>query len=195
MDQEEKHDLMPLFAAIGMVASAGADLEYRINSAIWALASVTDEDGACLTSQFPSMIARMRALIALVRLNGSSDELARRLNAFTSEVDALIRQRNRVIHDPWFVDTDTNEVTRLEITADRRLVRERKPHDIETLRQLSDSIHDAANRFSAMRQDIAKDIGDETRARLRKEYFDKFPPTWMDHEDLDSDLPSPNDRL
>lgn len=73
-DSTTRFALLPLLEAIGYVATGWARLEHNINLAIWRLAAVEDADGACITAQIPSIVPRMRALIALVHRNGGTPE-------------------------------------------------------------------------------------------------------------------------
>src|SRR5262245_35397875 len=104
-----KPDQRTMLAAIGAVATSWALLEYRINQVIWAFSNVDDEDGACITAQIPSVGPRLRALVALAHRRRISEPLIKKLNSFTTDVDALGRQRNRVVHDPWVVSTKRGE--------------------------------------------------------------------------------------
>ena len=70
-DIEKLHrKITPLMEAIGYVAHHWARLEHEINQMIWALAAIVPPDGACLTAQIPSIVPRLRALIALADNNG-----------------------------------------------------------------------------------------------------------------------------
>jgi hypothetical protein len=148
--------------AVGHIAAAWASLEHHINQVIWALASVEDRDGACLTAQMPSLLSRLRALISLVGENGGSEELIADLNRFSHKADALSRRRNRVIHDTWYHDEGV--VSQLEITADRKLKFAKQPIELSALRELWDDIFDAGDAFS----DLHKRIGLDLRASLSK---------------------------
>ncbi len=155
-----------LLAAIGSVASIWAELEHEINRAIWALTSMSDGDGACVTAQILAILPRMRALIALAHRSGSGEELLKDLNKFSGVVEGLGRRRNRIIHDPWFVKTDESEFGRLEITADRRLVFEIRPESPAEVLEVSDEILNAIDAFSKLRQRINDDLTADAKERI-----------------------------
>lgn len=163
-DPESVHKrIAPLVEAIGYVAVHWARLEHEINQAIWALSALDSEDGACLTAQIPSIVPRMRALIALVHKNKCSDELIGDLNRFSADADKLGRRRNRTLHDPWFFREDTDKVFgRLEVTADRRLVYEIKPQTRKDILDIAHDIIAAQKTFEGLRSRIS----DELRAQL-----------------------------
>ena len=120
MDEQTRGWFMahPILIAVGSVATGWASLEHEINRVIWALAAVADRDGACITAQMIGVMPRMRALIALAHRKGCDEALLKKLNKFTTKVDGLGRQRNRVVHDPWYVKDDYRAFGRLEISAD-----------------------------------------------------------------------------
>jgi hypothetical protein len=159
--------IAPLLEAIGYVAVHWARLEHEINQAIWALCALESADGACLTAQIPSIMPRMRALIALVHKNGCGEKLLTDLNRFAGEADKLARRRNRVIHDPWYFRDDTNQIFgRLEVTADKRLVYEIK---LQTRKDVLDIAHEiiaAQKTFEALRARINAEFQAQLESRL-----------------------------
>lgn len=163
MSEERVHAVTaPLFLAIGHVAHHFSRLEYEVNQSIWEIVGVEPSDGACITSQIPSIMPRFRALIALVHKHGGSDLLLKDLNRFASETDAIARQRNRVIHDPWFfrlnAEIERIEYGRLEISADRRLTYEVKPKTSKEVLDIAHKIIDATSKFNGLRERIRAEL-------------------------------------
>lgn len=146
------------FKSIGSVAAIWAVLELRINYAIWELANVNKQAGACITSQITAPVARMRALISLVHFREGSQELLKALNKFSGIIDGLARRRNRVVHDPWTVNERTGEIQRFEITADRKLVWEFKTEDVAIVDQVYDDIGAAILEFAGLWQRIEAEL-------------------------------------
>ena len=87
--------------AIGTVCMVWADLDFNIHEAIWELANVENNVGACITAQIVPPLSRFRALIALVHFRGGDEKLVKALNKLSLTVDGLARQRNRIVHDSW----------------------------------------------------------------------------------------------
>jgi len=172
-DSDKLHtEMAPLMEAVGHVAHHWARLEHEINKMIWALAALEPEDGACITAQIPSMVPRLRALIALVHKNGAGKALLKDLNRFSGKADGLARRRNRVIHDPWFFRENRSEnhsqieFGRLEVTADRRLTYEVKP---QTRKEVLDIAHDilaAIKEFNSLRERIHGELKEQIESRL-----------------------------
>lgn len=109
------------FSAIGKVADAWATLELNVNSAIWELMDVEQHVGACATAQIGSFVPKMRALISLAAYRGADAKSIKILNQFTTDGDALARQRNRIIHDAWFGQHGTRAPHQFVATADKKL--------------------------------------------------------------------------
>ena len=156
----------PLFMAIGHVAHHWSALEYEINKLIWKIAGVEESDGACITAQIPSIMPRFRALISLAHKHGCSDATIKELNRFSTKADGVARQRNRVIHDPWFFrlnpEVEQLEYGRLEITADRKLVYEVKPKTVKEVLGIAHEIIDAKKTFMEIRSKIETELKLET---------------------------------
>lgn len=106
--------------ALGFCVAIWAELEHRINQAIWELANVEARAGVCLTAQMIGPGPRIRALVALVTHRGGSGALRNELNQLASDLTSLGGKRNRLAHDPWVV-MDDRSVARLNVTAERKI--------------------------------------------------------------------------
>ena len=169
--EENKTQYVPaltsVWEAIGCIATGWAQLEHQINHAIWWLANVSQEDGACITAQIGSFLPRMRALIALAHRWGCSETTIKDLNKFASEADGVGRRRNRIIHDQWLQkDDDFTKFGRWEITADKRLVWEVKPQTREDILAVAHAISESINAFKKLRAQMADEISAAIRAQL-----------------------------
>jgi hypothetical protein len=146
-------ELAPEFyQAIGRVATEWALLEFLIDEAIWRLAGLSQETGACITSHLQSANRRMQALIALVRLRGGLPSHITSLNKTSSRMDELARMRNRFIHDTWSHREETGAHYRLNITAERMLDLAYKPVTQEELAQFVTDVLAARTVFLAVMQ-------------------------------------------
>ncbi len=146
------------YKSIGSVAVIWAVLELRINYAIWELANLNKQAGACITAQIIAPGPRMKALISLVHFRGGNDGLLKALNKFSVKLDGLARRRNRVVHDPWSVKEGTGEIERMEITADRKLVFELKTEDAASVDEIYDEIDAALKEFASLWRRISREL-------------------------------------
>jgi len=140
------------------VAATWAKFEFLVNEFIWLLANVGIREGACITAQIVSPIARFRALISLVGLRGGNQQLIKALNSFSAKADGIARQRNRVVHDPWMQDRNTKQFHRIEITADRKLNFEFAPVTVEDLTKLVGDINRLGLEFAKLREQIVAEV-------------------------------------
>lgn len=147
------------YLAIGKVASNWAAFEGLVRSAIWVLAKVEDEAGACITAQLPNISRALDALIALVRLRGGDDTLVRSYKKMAEDSVALGNKRNRIVHDPWAAERGTKRPHRLEITAQKRLVMGYLAHTTEEVEKLVDEINDHIDRFIALTEKAIALVG------------------------------------
>jgi hypothetical protein len=116
----DQNDIAPEFyELVGRIASDWAFLEMMVNDCIWALSGSSYGAGACVTAQIYSFDAKMKAMIALLRLRGRED-LAKKANSFLDTSRSSLTKRNRAIHDPWYLGEES--ATQLSITADKRLI-------------------------------------------------------------------------
>jgi hypothetical protein len=161
--EDELHALTaPLFLAIGHVAHHFSRLEHQVNQLIWEIAGIDSNDGACITSQIPSIMPRFRALIALAHKHGCSSRLLKDLNRFATDADAIARQRNRIIHDPWYfrvnAEIEAIEYGRLEISADRKLTFEVKPKTSKEVLDVAHKIIDATTQFKELQERVRAEL-------------------------------------
>lgn len=110
----------PFYSVVGRIASAWARMEWSIDMAIWEMANVPHETGACITAQFGGVHSRLRALIALVHLNGLGS-FTNELNKFYQDSNEVVLKRNRAVHDAWWVSSPSGTVAQLRLTADKKL--------------------------------------------------------------------------
>ena len=188
MANESEEDIVhkkiaPLMEAIGHVAHHWSVLEYEINQMIWALAGLNPADGACITAQIASVLPRLRALIALADQHGASPELLQDLNKFSGRADAAARQRNRILHDPWFFreyqgkQFTVVEYGRLEVTADRRLAYAMKTQSRKEVLDVAHVIIAIRDEYRALRGRIHAELKEQLESRLGKslEDFLRYP--------------------
>jgi hypothetical protein len=139
----------PYNAALGRMAGMWAQFEYHMNQAIWELANVERYAGACITAQIISPGQRFRTLLALLDLRGSNNNLWSEFNRLFRDAEGMARQRNRYIHDPVGVGP-TGDVSRIHVTADRKLDFGFKAVDIPELTKLYLEIKALSQHFDTL---------------------------------------------
>ncbi|SOE17478.1 hypothetical protein SAMN05877838_2378 [Hoeflea halophila] len=132
------------YLLVGRVAMGWAAFETRINHTIWRLAGVEQYAGACLTAQITAPVPRFKALVALAKFRGASEERCKALNSLSAAADGVARQRNRLVHDPAY--TNDGKPFRLHITADRAIDFEMKPVELQDFQKLELEISRITNR-------------------------------------------------
>lgn len=145
--------------AIGYVVTAWARVEHDIDEMIWSSAGIEDHDiGACLTSQYSSVHARLNALLALSTLKGEPASEIAKLNRFRDRVAGLSERRNRLVHDSWktawnLQGARSSRTYRLQRTARAKLDHDYKAVSLEELAALRKDIEGAFDIFQDSKQD------------------------------------------
>jgi hypothetical protein len=156
------------FAAIGKVVDAWATLEFFINKSIWELMNVEQKTGACVTAQIGSIQQRMKALTSLIALYGGDEALIKDLNRFADSAAGLARQRNRVAHDPWWIQEKTNIVNQFVSTAEKKVDFGFKPVPEEYLLRLGSKIHSAHQEFTDLFNRALSSLPPSDRTRFEQ---------------------------
>ena len=146
--------LRPCFEAIGQIATAWSHVEQVIDDLIWTLAEVRHDKGACITSQLQSLFPRFRALTALVELHGGGKTLLKEIDAASNAGMSLAKERNRAVHDPIGYHINKKIVVVHKITADKSLVMDLVPIDLEEYRKIRQRITAYELRLMKLRDSI-----------------------------------------
>jgi hypothetical protein len=161
--------LKDFHSEIGRIASVWAMLEFRMDQLIWHLAELEQTTGACLTTQMNGTTPRLRALKALMELRGSAADLITKLNKFTAELVEPQEDRNRAIHDPWFVGGISKEVSQIRKAIVRnKVVYERISVKLEEVRATYRASKSVLVRFNTLRDEILAEPPDALLERRRK---------------------------
>lgn len=131
---------------VGRVTSNWSLFETMIDMAIWHLADVEDNSGACLTAQIAGSARKLDALISLFHLHYPAESATlKRLQQAAEKSRDLAEKRNRVVHDHWrLLD---GKPSRLEITARKRLIFGPVSVSEDDLFKLADEVTHHANEF------------------------------------------------
>jgi hypothetical protein len=145
----------PHLGAVGKVATTWALFEYTIDGALWTLAELKEDWGACITTQMMSISPRLKAYLALVRVRGVPEgDLINRINKFIGDSEPLAQKRNRAVHDPWVIGESSKAVYQLKATANRKLEFGFRPRSLPDLQQISKEIEAHTERFSSLHVEV-----------------------------------------
>lgn len=129
-----------IHAEIGMLASAWAMLEFKINECIWILAKINPVAGGCITAQIYTLNSRIDCLLSLMKLRMIEQDLINKLNQFRTKVAATAEMRNRMIHDPIVYNQASKRAGQIEITSKGKSVFRVKELTIEEIKKLHKEI-------------------------------------------------------
>jgi len=112
----------PHLTAVGLVASNWARLERVADEAIWEMLQANPLASACVTSHIMGFGNRMKALISLMKLHGVGQYDIEKLKSILIRSYELNETRNRIVHDPWMFNKDTNERVRYAAHVDKKQI-------------------------------------------------------------------------
>ncbi len=147
-----------VYELIGLVATDWAALEHYINESIWALAEVEPAYGACLTAQIYTIDGRLRALWALLKKRRADKRTIALINQFAESARGANDKRNRIIHDPWGLSPLDGSPSKIEITADKKLVFRLREVDIAEIENDQKAVHACVIKFIGIRDQILAEI-------------------------------------
>jgi hypothetical protein len=90
------------------------------------------------------------AVIALLRLRGTTEESIKPLHKFAEKVGKKQRQRNRIVHDPWSFRIPSGEASRFEVSAARDVISASIPHSTKEVEAFADDIVALVNELEAV---------------------------------------------
>jgi hypothetical protein len=150
------------YSTIGQVAASWAYFEAVVDTWICNFMEVKAEIAVCVTGQMIGPRSRIDAFIALVRIRGSRSKWNEDLDQFAKYAATLSEQRNRAVHDIWYL-TQPDHPLRREATA-RKTVRMLDIHEpTEKLLALVTAIYELVAHFD----DMASSIFNEIHSRLK----------------------------
>jgi hypothetical protein len=146
---------------LGQITSDWSHVEHTLDLVIWALANVQPEAGACITSQLMGAYNRFKAIIALLKLHErntqkKTEELTKKAIELSQKANAPGDQRNRSIHDPWYVFTGHNQTGQFKAMPHKDHRYGVHPVDLEFLEKTLDDIKKYSERVTAFRADVLK---------------------------------------
>jgi hypothetical protein len=156
----------PHYTIIGRVAVKWAVLEALIDGAIAFLASCGEKEMTCVTAQLIGPAKRMDALIALLTHTNGSDDLRKQLKNFQGRIQQLGEDRNRVVHDPLFLNKDSGFVHKLLATAKGQLKYSFDPVSKKQMEAVADAIHAAGQEFLTLKALIREERKVQVRQQI-----------------------------
>ena len=160
-DPLDKPSFIPTdhLAAVGRIANAWAALELAIDRVTWSLAKVPDMYGACMTAQMLSINSKWGAMMALSELRGVSENTIKKWKTFKSKkISPMQERRNRVVHDTRMIKDETQQIERLQITAQGDLIFGFQEETMRSLHATRKDIEALIYEFQKMRDDLAIEL-------------------------------------
>jgi hypothetical protein len=142
-------DTHPVYQAIGSVASKWAYYEHTLDNSIRALTKTEPTVITAVTAQMMGTYPRLNAIKSLCAVRNLSPSVKAKVNSLINDNHDPQERRNRIIHDPWFFDPNSQETGQFKSMApkDKDLKYGVKPVAAEfideTLELIADRIKEA----------------------------------------------------
>jgi hypothetical protein len=146
---EPMPDEHPVYQAIGRVASKWAYYEWTLDNSIRALTGAGPMLTTAVTAQMMGAFPRLNAIKSLCAVRNLSKSVQDKINKLISNNHEPQDRRNRIIHDPWFFDPNSQKTGQFKGMApkDKELKYGVKPVAAafidETLQQISERTTEA----------------------------------------------------
>jgi hypothetical protein len=149
-----------IYALVGRIASNWAHVERIFDQIIWDIAEIDPAKGACITAQLMSVYARCNTIIGQLTLfereNGvSTQALINKITDIRNRSNGPSEQRNRAVHDPWYVYTNLNQTAQFRAMPAKDLRYGIYPVDLQDLEQTLTTIREFSKRVAALREEIS----------------------------------------
>ena len=97
----------PIYTKVGTVAHQWSILEHFLDITIWHLLGTDHILGACLTAQIGGLHNRVEAIKTLIAVRGLDPKFINKFEEFSNKCRDPQERRNRIVHDPWYLDLKT----------------------------------------------------------------------------------------
>jgi hypothetical protein len=186
-----ERNLRKFYPEVGRIAAVWAMMEWTMDRLIWDLAGVEQQLGACMTTQLNGPTPRLRTIKALAALLGAPQSTLTKINKFGRTMIAPQEERNRAIHDAWFVGMQTKVVHKMTVaTIDNRLTFEQKQSTVASLRETFDRSKKILMEFNSLVAEIRSSV-QPTSPEIRQKLLRRVSPLNESKLDRDSDQQSP----
>lgn len=159
----------PIYNLVGQIASAWAHFEHAIDRIIWVLAEIPPERGACITGQMMGVWPRFNTVVALLTLRSKAETqlhpLINSVNKMSGRCRDVGEQRNRIIHDPWYVDPTGEQAARRISMPKSDLRYGIRDHDREQILATLADINRLSDKTSEIGRQIASALATSSKKR------------------------------
>lgn len=160
----------------GQAVTIWADFELTVDRALWDMMGVPQAIGACVTAQYNSVFARLKALQSLGHLHRAFESDLKKLGIFTGNLSSLNERRNRIVHDARF-RTSSGDIARWEALANKTLKFDLQLESRASLLEFRDEVAAARKHFVFIIKPIlarAKKLRSAAKLRLPRIAFSDF---------------------
>jgi hypothetical protein len=98
------------YRLIGLLVSTCSHFEHAIDLVIWDLLGVPHTEAALTTRGIVGASKRLDLLVAVATRKGIDSKIIDEIEMMKPKASQLQQQRNRIIHDPWYIDKDDGTV-------------------------------------------------------------------------------------
>jgi hypothetical protein len=149
-----------IYSLVGRVASDWAHVEHTLDLIIWELARIKGDEGACITAQLTGVAPRCKTIIAQLTLFGRTSHVDTQ-SAIKRTTDIMNKssgpgdKRNRIVHDPWYVYTQSNATAQFKAMPPKDLRYGIHPVDRNDIEAALKEIGEFSARVSALKIEIS----------------------------------------
>jgi hypothetical protein len=179
--------LKGFFPEVGRIAAVWGMLEWRMDTLIWDLAGVEQRLGACITSQLNGHAPRIRTITALAAMLEVPEAVLKKIRTFGNTLREPQEERNRIIHDAWFVGMLDKSVNKMTVAmGSKKLTFEQRPVTVDSLRETLRKSQAHLQEFNVLQQEIRRSVP-AMNDELTRKLFHRLSP-------LDERKIGPNNR-
>jgi len=142
------------YRLIGRVAEEWAQLEHALDEIIWELSGVSPYFGSCITGQMIGVTPRFRAVIALATAKGLAVHKIEEVRVLMNDTYNPQDQRNRIVHDPWYLDKETGQPAQFRSMPSKKLLYGIVDIDIKEINATIDRIGRRTQRVRTLRNEL-----------------------------------------
>ena len=169
-------NLRKFYPEVGRITAVWAMLEWTMDRLIWDLAGVEQMLGACITTQLNGPTPRLRTIKALAALLGAPDTTLTKINKFGRTIITPQEERNRAVHDAWFVGMKTKNVSKMTVAVvDNRLTFAQQVTTVESLKETLRKSKMVLTEFNVLVEDIRASV-QPSSPEIQRRLFQRVSP-------------------
>jgi hypothetical protein len=166
----------PIYRLVGLVAATWAHFERGLDSIIGHL--LPEESSlypSCITAQLIGATPRFNAIIALLTMRSQYDPefapLIKKTKAILNKSYEIAEERNRIIHDPWYVESRSRQPFQWRTMPRKDLCWAFKPVSRQDVEKTLIRI----DRLSDLTRQLQSDVSDAQIASQQRQHVE--PPS------------------